>query len=84
VAFADLGETHRLTLRNGVLIHRPRTERDGEADAVVTAAAKLRLIAFLAGDEASPGIEITGDASALARLTAVLDAPDPSFDIVLP
>ncbi len=84
VVFADLGETHRLTLRNGVLIHRPRTERDGEADAVVTAAAKLRLIAFLAGDEASPGIEITGDASALARLTAVLDAPDPAFDIVLP
>ena len=84
VVFADLGETHRLTLRNGVLIHRPRTERDGEADAVVTAAAKLRLIAFLAGDEASPGIEITGDASVLARLTAVLDAPDPAFDIVLP
>jgi len=84
VVFADLGETHRLVLRNGVLVHRPRIDGDGAADATVTAAAKLRLLAFLAGDRTSPGIEITGDAAVLERLTAVLDEPNPAFDIVLP
>ncbi len=84
VVFADLGETLRVTLRNGVLIHRPRIDRDPDADVIVTADTKLRLIAFLAGDTASPGIEIDGDAGALERLIAVLDAPDPAFEIVLP
>ncbi|MBO1902536.1 MBL fold metallo-hydrolase [Leucobacter weissii] len=84
IVFSDLDETYRLVLRNGVLIHRLRIDGDGGADATVTAATKLRLLALLAGDETSDGIEIAGDAGVLGRLTAVLDAPDPSFNIVLP
>ncbi|MFV0432586.1 MAG: alkyl/aryl-sulfatase [Leucobacter sp.] len=84
VVFEDLGETHRLTLSNGALIHRERIETDGDADATLSAATKLRLIAFFAGDTESPGIEITGDAAALGRLAAVIDEPDPNFEIVLP
>ncbi|CAG7612663.1 alkyl/aryl-sulfatase [Leucobacter soli] len=84
IALSDLDETHRLSLRNGVLIHRRRIDRDGPADATIRAVTTLRLLALLAGDDASPGIEIAGDAQVLGRLFAVLDAPDPAFDIVLP
>ncbi len=82
ITFTDLGENHRVTLHNGVLIHRPRPAGDG-ADATLTLT-KLRMLALLAGDVASPGLEISGDASALATLTGVLDSPDPSFAIVTP
>jgi alkyl sulfatase-like protein len=36
------------------------------------------------GDTDSPGLEVAGDADALASLLAVLDRPDPSFNIVTP
>lgn len=83
VVFSDLDEVHRVTLRNGVLIHRERAAQDPPADAIL-AAEKLRLLMLLAGDESSPGIELSGDKTAFARLFAVLDAPDPGFNIVLP
>ncbi|HMR48972.1 MAG TPA: alkyl sulfatase dimerization domain-containing protein [Arachnia sp.] len=83
VTFSDLGETHRVTLRNGVLIHRERHTKDPAADATLTAE-KLRLQMLLAGDQSSPGVEFSGDVTAFARLVAVLDAPDHGFNIVLP
>ena len=53
-------------------------------NATVKLANKLRLLAFAAGDTDSPGLEITGDADALPSILAVLDRPDPGFNIVTP
>ena len=57
---------------------------EASANATVKLANKLRLLAFAAGDNDSPGLEITGDADALPSLLAVLDRPDPNFNIVTP
>jgi alkyl sulfatase BDS1-like metallo-beta-lactamase superfamily hydrolase len=39
---------------------------------------------FAAGDSDSPGVEIAGDAEALPSMFAVIDRPDPNFNIVTP
>lgn len=84
VTFSDTGDNYRLTLRNGVLVHR-RVPADGaSAQATIRLANKLRLLSYAAGDTASPGAEITGDEAALANIVAVLDRPDPGFEIVTP
>ncbi|GAY14048.1 alkyl/aryl-sulfatase [Mycobacterium sp. shizuoka-1] len=84
VTFADLGTNYRLTLRNGVLVYRQSPADESTATATVRFAGKLRLLAVAAGDFASPGMDITGDAQALQTLLGVLDQPDPSFNIVTP
>lgn len=94
VTFVDAATDYRLTLRNGVLVHRKVADRASEATgndpdpatatATVTFATKLRLLAFAAGDRDSPGVEFTGDAEALPRLLGVLDQPDPGFAIITP
>lgn len=94
VTFVDVATDYRLTLRNGVLVHRKVADRASEATgndpgpatatATVTFATKLRLLAFAAGDRDSPGVEFTGDAEALPRLLGVLDQPDPGFAIITP
>jgi alkyl sulfatase BDS1-like metallo-beta-lactamase superfamily hydrolase len=84
VTFADIDTNYRLTLKNGVLIHRKRPPEESTADATVKLDSKLRLLAFAAGDATSPGIAITGESQALDSLLGVLDKPDPSFDIVVP
>ena len=84
LTFADLGTNYRLTLRNGVLVYRKRPADPDTATATVTVAAKMRLLAAAAGDFSSPGLEISGDATALQTLMGVLDKPDPDFSIVTP
>jgi alkyl sulfatase BDS1-like metallo-beta-lactamase superfamily hydrolase len=84
ITFTDLGSNYRLTLRNGVLVYRKVPADPSTATASVTLANKLRLVMFAAGDTTSPGIELTGDAGALAQLTGVLDRPNPDFNIVTP
>ncbi len=84
VTFADLGTTHRLALRNGVLVHREVPSGDGSADATLRVESKVRLIIAATGDMTSPGLEVTGDAQALQSLIGVLDRPDPGFNIVTP
>ncbi|MBS1907193.1 MAG: MBL fold metallo-hydrolase [Actinobacteria bacterium] len=84
VRIDDVEHTHRLTLRNGVLVHRERIAHDDEPDATLIVNTKMRLLAFLAGDAESPGVRIEGDGNAFSRLAAVLDTPDPAFEIVLP
>ncbi|WNG81739.1 alkyl sulfatase dimerization domain-containing protein [Mycobacterium sp. ITM-2016-00316] len=84
VTFVDLATAYRLTLRNGVLVHRKASADPSTATATVTFATKLRLLAFAAGDRDSPGVEFTGDTEALPTLLAVLDRPDPGFNIVTP
>jgi alkyl sulfatase BDS1-like metallo-beta-lactamase superfamily hydrolase len=70
LTFTDLAQTYRVTLRNGVLIYRE--------------ASKMRLLALMGGDQESPGVESTGDASAITALLGVLDPGDPAFAIVTP
>ncbi|MFF1633842.1 alkyl/aryl-sulfatase [Leifsonia sp. NPDC058248] len=82
VTFTDLGTDYRVTLRNGVLIHRERAG-DGSVQATL-ALTKPRMLALLAGDTTSPGIAVGGDASVLPSLLGVLTTGDPSFDIVTP
>ncbi len=84
VTFADLGLNYRVTLRNGVLVYRKRPAAPASADATVTVAAKMRLLAAALGDLTSPGLEIGGDPTALQKLMSVLDRPDPNFSIITP
>ena len=84
VTFLDVSTNYRLTLRNGVLVYRKVDADESTANATIKLANKLRLLAFAAGDNASPGLEIAGDADALPSILAVLDQPDPSFDIITP
>jgi linear primary-alkylsulfatase len=73
-----------LTLRNGVLVYRKVAADESTANATVKLANKLRLLALAAGDNDSPGLEISGDAGALTSIIGVLDRPDPNFDIITP
>jgi alkyl sulfatase BDS1-like metallo-beta-lactamase superfamily hydrolase len=84
VTFSDVATNYRLTLRNGVLVYRKVPADAATATATVTLANKLRLLMFATGDTASPGLDVTGDATALPSLLGVLDKPDPSFNIVTP
>ena len=84
VTFLDTATNYRLTLRNGVLVHRKVTADDSTAQSTVKLANKMRLLAFAVGDADSPGLEITGDANALPSIMAVVDRPDPGFNIVEP
>ncbi len=84
VTFLDTATNYRLTLRNGVLVYRKVAADEGTAQATIRLATRVRLLTLAAGDNASPGLEITGDAEVLAALVGVLDKPDPSFNIVTP
>lgn len=81
--FADMGRNFRVTLRNGVLVYVQRQADEPSAQATVSLT-KARMLALLAGDRESPGIDRRGDAGVLDRLMSVLQPGDPSFDIVLP
>lgn len=85
VALSDRDTNYRLTLRNGVLVHRQVRADPGSADATVRLDNAFRLLTLLGlGDFASPGFELSGDQSALEQFFGVLDRPNPSFDIVTP
>ena len=79
--FTDLGQTHRTTLRNGVLTHRVA---EGEEGADLTLAlSKLQMVGVLTG-KGFDQIDHEGDLGAIGRLLGVLDAPDRDFPIVTP
>ena len=44
----------------------------------------MRLSAFAAGNADAPGLDVTGDANAMPSVLAVVDRPDPGFNIVEP
>lgn len=79
----DLGERHRLTLRNGVLIHRAIDDSIPAASTVVRLA-KPRLLRLLAGDATAPGVVVDGDAQVLQALLHVASTGNPGFAIVTP
>ncbi|MFI6679903.1 alkyl sulfatase dimerization domain-containing protein [Kribbella sp. NPDC050470] len=87
VALTDTGEQYRLRLANGVLTYSGRPQR-GDADATLTTTKRalpaLALGGLTADALAAAGLELTGDAGALARLTAALDPGDKNFPIVTP
>lgn len=83
LVIVDLDERHRVTLRNGVLIHRTVGEEVGAA-ATTVRVAKPRLLRLLAGDAGSPGIEVDGDPQVLRALLGVASSGDPDFAIVTP
>lgn len=79
VELVDAGESYRLDLRNGVLVHR-RAPVDG-ADLVMRVP-RAALVGLLAGN--TDGMTLEGDASVLGRLAGLLEAPDPGSAIVTP
>src|ERR1700756_1543799 len=84
ISFADLATNYRLTLRNGVLVYRKVTAEPATADVVVKLDSKFRLLLVVAGDFTSPGLDISGDQTALQAFLGVLDEPDQNFNIVTP
>lgn len=84
ITFRDTNTNYRLTLRNGVLVHRKTAADESTAQAVLTFADKARLLMFVAGDTDSPGVAVSGDPAALPSIVAVLDRPDPHFNIITP
>jgi alkyl sulfatase BDS1-like metallo-beta-lactamase superfamily hydrolase len=87
IVLTDVGERYRLRLANGVLTYSARPQR-GDADATLTTTRRalpaLALGGLSAGGLAEAGIELTGDASVLGRLAAVLTPGDQDFAIVTP
>ncbi len=81
-AFTDLGETHRVTLRNGVLTHRRVTGPDGTADLVLGLTRPQMLGVLLGGN--LEGVDVDGDPGAIARVAGLLEFPDRNFPIVTP
>src|SRR6201996_5024760 len=84
ITFDDLQANYRLTLRNGVLIYRKAAADPATAGVTVTLDSKFRLLLVAMGDFTSPGLDLSGDQSALQQLLSVLDEPDPAFNIVTP
>ncbi|MFD4469375.1 alkyl sulfatase C-terminal domain-containing protein [Rhodococcus sp. NPDC058505] len=84
VVLSDDDERYRLRIANGVLTYSGRPQK-GEADATVTATRRslpaLALGGLSAQGLADAGIELSGDASVLERLAAVLDPGEPDFAI---
>ena len=54
------------------------------ANVTVKLDSKFRLLTVAMGDFSSPGLEISGDQTALQAFLGVLDEPDPNFNIVTP
>jgi alkyl sulfatase BDS1-like metallo-beta-lactamase superfamily hydrolase len=84
VALSDLHSNYRLTLRNGVLVHRKAAADSTTANVTIKLDNAFRLIRAAMGDTGSPGLEISGDQTALQQLLGVLDRPDAAFNIVTP
>jgi alkyl sulfatase BDS1-like metallo-beta-lactamase superfamily hydrolase len=84
ITFADAATNYRLTLRNGVLVYRKVAADPATATVTIKVDSKFRLLAVAMGDFASPGLEISGDQSALQAFLGALDQPEPNFNIVTP
>ncbi|OBI52753.1 alkyl/aryl-sulfatase [Mycobacterium sp. E787] len=84
ISFVDLAANYRLTLRNGVLVYREVAADAATANVTVRVDNKLRLLTAAMGDLASPGLDVSGDQTALQSFLGVLDGPDPDFNIVTP
>jgi len=84
ITFTAAAANYRLTLRNGVLVYRKVRADLATATVTVKVDSKIRLLAVVMGDFTSPGLEISGDQTALEAFMGVLDQPDPNFNIITP
>jgi len=85
---ADPDEAHAITVRNGVLSHRPRRHDPGaDAALLVDREALNELLLKVAdiGELAESGrLRVEGDGAKIGELLGLLDEPDPGFAIVTP
>jgi alkyl sulfatase BDS1-like metallo-beta-lactamase superfamily hydrolase len=79
--FTDTGETYRMELSNGALIHHPTTRTD-PADLTVTLT-RPQLLGMLGG-AGTDGVQFDGDPKIFATIAGLTDQPDPAFAIVTP
>ncbi|MCU1642084.1 MAG: hypothetical protein JWN03_2359 [Nocardia sp.] len=89
--FTDENRTHRLELRNGVLVHydRPNTGKLAAADVTFTLTRGTLIGVLLAGQDLaaavkSGAIKVEGDVASFGKLVTLFDEPDPGFNIVTP
>jgi len=80
--FTDVGETRRMTLRNGVLTHRV-VDTSGAAADLSVALTRAQLLGVLLGGGLD-GMDTEGDVGVLARLVGVVEFGGASFPIVTP
>lgn len=83
----DPDEEHAITVRNGVLRHRPGGHEAPDAALVVEREALNQLLLKVAdvGELAESGrLRVEGDGAKLGELLSLLDEPDPGFAIVTP
>ena len=80
--FTDVGETRRMTLRNGVLTHRvvDGSEATGDLSVVLT---RAQLLGVLLGGGLDD-VDTSGDVDVLARLVGVVEFGGATFPIVTP
>jgi alkyl sulfatase BDS1-like metallo-beta-lactamase superfamily hydrolase len=85
---ADPDEEHALTVRNGVLHHRPgRHRQPAEATLLVDRKALDQLMLKAADVTAlaeAGRLRVEGDGARIGELLSLLDEPDPGFAIVTP
>lgn len=83
--FTDSGENYRVTLANGVLVHRKR-DAAGDADATIrlTRAGLPALVGGSLEAARKAGLTITGAEDAFLSVLSVLSPGDPNFNIVTP
>ena len=85
---ADPDEAHALTVRNGVLRHRPgRHDPPADAALLVDRAALDQLLlktADVAALAESGRLRVEGAGERIGELLGLLDEPDPAFPIVTP
>ena len=77
----DLGETYRMELSNGVLVHY-LTNRTDPANLVVTLT-RPQLLALLSG-AGTDGVNFDGDPNVLSTIVGLTDQPDQTFNIITP
>jgi len=83
----DPDEQHAITVRNGVLRHRPGGHDDADAALIVERDALNQLLLKTAdiGELGESGrLRVEGDGAKLGELLGLLDEPDPGFAIVTP
>ena len=79
--FTDSGETFRMELSNGALIHYPTT-REEPVDVVITLT-RPQLLRMLAGGGVD-GVQFLGHRKVFDIIAGFTDQPDPAFAIVTP
>ncbi|WP_028660979.1 alkyl/aryl-sulfatase [Nocardioides insulae] len=83
IVVTDTDQRYRLRLANGALTYSPRPQA-GAADATITTTRHQLSALVLGGGATADGVEVSGDRTALERLTAILDPGNPDFAIVTP